>query len=91
MQKYEVPQFFTCLEFAPNGDVITGDSSGGIIVWSKGNYPLSVPVNYEMWLGHFWSKFTEFSYFFFCFSVEEDQVYCEECTRGTGELVIVLL
>ena len=65
MQKYEVPQFFTCLEFAPNGDVITGDSSGGIIVWSKGNYPLSVPVDYEMWLGHFWSKFTEFSYFFF--------------------------
>ena len=39
MQKHDVPQFFTCLEFTPNGDIITGDSSGGIIVWSKGSKP----------------------------------------------------
>lgn len=35
-QKYEIPQYFTCLEFSPNGDVVTGDSNGSITVWGKG-------------------------------------------------------
>ena len=35
-QKYEIPQYFTCIEFSPNGDVITGDSNGSITVWGKG-------------------------------------------------------
>ncbi|XP_020626240.1 echinoderm microtubule-associated protein-like 1 [Orbicella faveolata] len=34
-EKYEIPQYFTCLEFSPNGDVITGDSNGSITVWGK--------------------------------------------------------
>ena len=37
-QKYEIPQYFTCLEFSPSGDVITGDSNGSITVWGKGNF-----------------------------------------------------
>ena len=36
LQKYDVPEFFTCIEFSPNGDVFTGDSNGSIIVWGKG-------------------------------------------------------
>ena len=35
-QKYEIPKYFTCIEFSPNGDVITGDSNGSITVWGKG-------------------------------------------------------
>ena len=38
LQKYEIPQYFTCLEFSPSGDVITGDSNGSITVWGKGNF-----------------------------------------------------
>lgn len=34
-EKYETPEFFTCIEFSPNGDVITGDSNGSIMVWGK--------------------------------------------------------
>ncbi|XP_058970636.2 77 kDa echinoderm microtubule-associated protein [Pocillopora verrucosa] len=34
-EKYEIPQYFTCLEFSPSGDVITGDSNGSITVWGK--------------------------------------------------------
>lgn len=34
-EKYDVPEFFTCIEFSPNGDVFTGDSNGSIIVWGK--------------------------------------------------------
>lgn len=36
LQKNEVPELFTCIEFSPNGDVITGDSNGSITVWGKG-------------------------------------------------------
>ncbi|PIK34274.1 putative 77 kDa echinoderm microtubule-associated protein [Apostichopus japonicus] len=31
----ERPEFVTCLEFSPTGDVLTGDSSGNISVWEK--------------------------------------------------------
>jgi len=33
----EKPKYVTCLAFADNGDVLTGDSSGNILVWSKGS------------------------------------------------------
>ncbi|XP_077998925.1 echinoderm microtubule-associated protein-like 2 isoform X1 [Glandiceps talaboti] len=29
------PKYVTCIEFAHNGDVITGDSNGNLTVWSK--------------------------------------------------------
>jgi len=34
-EKYEIPQYLTCIEFSANGDVITGDSNGSITVWGK--------------------------------------------------------
>nr|XP_006815111.1 PREDICTED: echinoderm microtubule-associated protein-like CG42247-like [Saccoglossus kowalevskii] len=29
------PKYVTCIEFAQNGDVITGDSNGSLTIWSK--------------------------------------------------------
>lgn len=36
-QKQEKPKFVLCVTFSENGDTITGDSSGNILVWGKGN------------------------------------------------------
>lgn len=36
IQKQEKPKFVLCVTFAENGDAITGDSSGNILVWGKG-------------------------------------------------------
>ncbi|XP_028927919.1 echinoderm microtubule-associated protein-like 4 isoform X6 [Ornithorhynchus anatinus] len=33
--KYEKPKFVQCLAFLANGDVLTGDSGGILLVWSK--------------------------------------------------------
>ncbi|XP_036080655.1 echinoderm microtubule-associated protein-like 4 isoform X5 [Rousettus aegyptiacus] len=33
--KYEKPKFVQCLAFMGNGDVLTGDSGGVILIWSK--------------------------------------------------------
>ncbi|XP_048581146.1 echinoderm microtubule-associated protein-like 4 isoform X2 [Nematostella vectensis] len=33
--EYPVPQYLTCMDFAPNGDICTGDSSGTVTVWGK--------------------------------------------------------
>uniref|UniRef100_A0A8C8S6N7 Echinoderm microtubule-associated protein-like 4 n=1 Tax=Pelusios castaneus TaxID=367368 RepID=A0A8C8S6N7_9SAUR len=33
--KYEKPKFVQCLAFLGNGDVLTGDSGGIILIWSK--------------------------------------------------------
>ncbi|XP_048843980.1 echinoderm microtubule-associated protein-like 4 isoform X1 [Brienomyrus brachyistius] len=33
--KYEKPKFVQCLAFLPNGDVLTGDSGGVLLVWSR--------------------------------------------------------
>ncbi|XP_006141369.1 echinoderm microtubule-associated protein-like 4 isoform X2 [Tupaia chinensis] len=33
--KYEKPKFVQCLAFLGNGDVITGDSGGVMLIWSK--------------------------------------------------------
>ncbi|XP_038641850.1 echinoderm microtubule-associated protein-like 2 isoform X3 [Scyliorhinus canicula] len=35
-EKQEKPKYLLCLTFSENGDVITGDSSGNLIVWGKG-------------------------------------------------------
>ncbi|XP_037833833.1 echinoderm microtubule-associated protein-like 1 isoform X3 [Kryptolebias marmoratus] len=35
-EKQEKPKFVLCVNFAENGDTITGDSSGNILVWGKG-------------------------------------------------------
>lgn len=41
-QKQEKPKFVLCVTFSENGDTITGDSSGNILVWGKGNKHFSV-------------------------------------------------
>jgi len=35
-QKYEKPKFVTCIGFSENGDVISGDSNGSIMIWGRG-------------------------------------------------------
>ncbi|KAF8570544.1 hypothetical protein P879_02628, partial [Paragonimus westermani] len=35
------PKFVLCLDFAENGDVLTGDSSGNIVVWRRGTNTIS--------------------------------------------------
>lgn len=37
LQKQEKPKFVLCVTFSENGDTITGDSSGNMLVWGKGN------------------------------------------------------
>lgn len=37
LEAREKPKYVTCLAFADNGDVLTGDSNGSISVWSKGS------------------------------------------------------
>ncbi|TPP65300.1 Echinoderm microtubule-associated protein 1 [Fasciola gigantica] len=37
----EKPKFILCLAFAENGDLITGDSSGNILVWRRGTNTIS--------------------------------------------------
>lgn len=32
----EKPKYVTCLSFSHNGDVISGDSNGNIVIWSRG-------------------------------------------------------
>ncbi|XP_015234726.1 PREDICTED: echinoderm microtubule-associated protein-like 1 isoform X1 [Cyprinodon variegatus] len=40
-EKQEKPKFVLCVAFAENGDAITGDSSGNILVWGKGTNRIS--------------------------------------------------
>lgn len=42
LQKQEKPKFVLCVTFAENGDAITGDSSGNILVWGKGMFIYSL-------------------------------------------------
>uniref|UniRef100_A0A671NHY4 Echinoderm microtubule-associated protein-like 2 n=1 Tax=Sinocyclocheilus anshuiensis TaxID=1608454 RepID=A0A671NHY4_9TELE len=35
-EKHEKPKYVLCVAFAENGDAITGDSSGNIYIWAKG-------------------------------------------------------
>ncbi|XP_077587191.1 echinoderm microtubule-associated protein-like 1 isoform X2 [Stigmatopora nigra] len=40
-EKQEKPKFVLCVTFAENGDTITGDSCGNILVWGKGTNRIS--------------------------------------------------
>ncbi|NXW28557.1 EMAL1 protein, partial [Phaetusa simplex] len=40
-EKQEKPKFVLCVTFSANGDTITGDSSGNILVWGKGTNRIS--------------------------------------------------
>ncbi|XP_052009716.1 LOW QUALITY PROTEIN: echinoderm microtubule-associated protein-like 1 [Xyrauchen texanus] len=40
-EKQEKPKFVLCVTFSENGDAITGDSSGNILVWGKGSNRIS--------------------------------------------------
>ncbi|XP_072895801.1 echinoderm microtubule-associated protein-like 1 isoform X11 [Hemitrygon akajei] len=43
-EKHEKPKFVLCVTFAENGDAITGDSSGNVLVWGKGTNRISYAV-----------------------------------------------
>ncbi|XP_078239895.1 echinoderm microtubule-associated protein-like 1 isoform X2 [Pogona vitticeps] len=43
-EKQEKPKFVLCVTFSENGDTITGDSSGNILVWGKGTNRISSVV-----------------------------------------------
>ncbi|XP_077179766.1 echinoderm microtubule-associated protein-like 1 isoform X1 [Paroedura picta] len=43
-EKQEKPKFVLCVTFSENGDAITGDSSGNILVWGKGSNRISSAV-----------------------------------------------
>uniref|UniRef100_A0A1I8GES1 WD_REPEATS_REGION domain-containing protein n=1 Tax=Macrostomum lignano TaxID=282301 RepID=A0A1I8GES1_9PLAT len=43
-EKHEKPKFVLCLTFAQNGDLITGDSNGNILVWARGGNRISQAV-----------------------------------------------
>lgn len=32
----EKPKYVTCLTFTQNGDVVSGDSNGNIVLWGRG-------------------------------------------------------
>ncbi|ESO09467.1 hypothetical protein HELRODRAFT_97580 [Helobdella robusta] len=36
-EKLEKPKYVTCLAFTENGKVVSGDSAGNLIIWSKGS------------------------------------------------------
>lgn len=50
LQKQEKPKFVLCATFAENGNTITGDSSGNILVWGKGMLMNSYLWVYCVWL-----------------------------------------
>ncbi|XP_046142601.1 echinoderm microtubule-associated protein-like 2 isoform X9 [Osmia bicornis bicornis] len=41
LESREKPRYFTCVAFSQNGDVLTGDSNGNIIVWGRGTSTVS--------------------------------------------------
>ncbi|ETE66193.1 Echinoderm microtubule-associated protein-like 1, partial [Ophiophagus hannah] len=43
-EKQEKPKFVLCVTFSENGDTITGDSSGNILVWGKGTNRISTAI-----------------------------------------------
>ncbi|XP_062824531.1 echinoderm microtubule-associated protein-like 1 isoform X1 [Anolis carolinensis] len=43
-EKQEKPKFVLCVTFSENGDTITGDSSGNILVWGKGTNRISSAI-----------------------------------------------
>ena len=61
----EKPRYVTCVAFNQNGDVLTGDSNGNIIVWARGN----IFVLRKNWTNN-WKKFAQSDYFLSFFHVE---------------------
>ncbi|XP_015194740.1 echinoderm microtubule-associated protein-like 1 isoform X6 [Lepisosteus oculatus] len=43
-EKQEKPKFVLCVTFSENGDTITGDSSGNILVWGKGTNRITYAI-----------------------------------------------
>uniref|UniRef100_A0A672RI08 Uncharacterized protein n=1 Tax=Sinocyclocheilus grahami TaxID=75366 RepID=A0A672RI08_SINGR len=43
-EKQEKPKFVLCVTFSENGEAITGDSSGNILVWGKGSNRISLAI-----------------------------------------------
>ncbi|XP_005990360.1 echinoderm microtubule-associated protein-like 1 isoform X3 [Latimeria chalumnae] len=43
-EKQEKPKFVLCVTFSENGDTITGDSSGNILIWGKGTNRISYAI-----------------------------------------------
>ncbi|XP_035388972.1 echinoderm microtubule-associated protein-like 1 isoform X5 [Electrophorus electricus] len=43
-EKQEKPKFVLCVTFSENGDTITGDSNGNILVWAKGSNRISLVI-----------------------------------------------
>lgn len=43
-EKQEKAKFVLCVTFSENGDAITGDSSGNILVWGKGSNRISLAI-----------------------------------------------
>uniref|UniRef100_A0A672RGZ2 Uncharacterized protein n=1 Tax=Sinocyclocheilus grahami TaxID=75366 RepID=A0A672RGZ2_SINGR len=41
---FEKPKFVLCVTFSENGEAITGDSSGNILVWGKGSNRISLAI-----------------------------------------------
>jgi len=33
------PKYVTCLAFTQNGDILSGDSNGSVVIWGRGEYP----------------------------------------------------
>lgn len=62
LQKQEKPKFVLCVTFAENGDAITGDSSGNILVWGKGpsadSYTLTLVVKVTLSSQFAWMQLT---------------------------------
>ncbi|XP_078263374.1 echinoderm microtubule-associated protein-like 1 [Rhinoraja longicauda] len=44
-EKHDKPKFVLCSTFAENGDSITGDSSGNILIWGKGTNRISYAIS----------------------------------------------
>lgn len=55
LQKQEKPKFVLCVTFSENGDAITGDSSGNILVWGKGK-EVSGRIVDILFLAHFQAR-----------------------------------
>ncbi|ELT93984.1 hypothetical protein CAPTEDRAFT_152534 [Capitella teleta] len=43
-ERHEKPKFVTCIAFAENGDVLSGDSNGNLFVWGRGNNKVTLAV-----------------------------------------------
>uniref|UniRef100_A0A3Q3KMA9 EMAP like 1 n=1 Tax=Mastacembelus armatus TaxID=205130 RepID=A0A3Q3KMA9_9TELE len=65
-EKQEKPKFVLCVTFAENGDTITGDSSGNILVWGKGTQRSSQKVTSTNRISHVIQGAHEGSIFALC-------------------------